>query len=135
MPFNGGKADMKFLARLLKKVSSINTFLSDYLALIGGLIILLLMLAVVGGAISRYFFGRAVASVTELSAYSLLFITFLGGPFLARTNGHISVDLLPTILRERSKKVVTIVTNLFSFLTSIVLAWYGFENTDRKSVV
>lgn len=120
---------MKGITRFLKKASSINDHLSSFLALVGGIIIVLMMVAIAYASISRYFFGKAIASITELSSYSLLFITFLGGPLLARKNGHVSVDILPSILGKRGKMVIKVFASLVSFIVTLLLAWFGLKST------
>jgi TRAP-type C4-dicarboxylate transport system permease small subunit len=42
----------------------------------------------------RYIGGRSQLWVTEISEYSLLYITFLAGPYLLQHNRHVTVDLL-----------------------------------------
>ncbi|MEB3102587.1 TRAP transporter small permease [Ferviditalea candida] len=125
---------MKTLSRLLAKASSINDLLSGFLALMGGIIIVGLMLVIFGASISRYLFGQAVAAATELSAYSLLFVTFLGAPYLAGKNSHVRVDALPHILKGKAKAAIEIFAGSLSFLVSLLLAWYGFNSTYKAYV-
>lgn len=125
---------MKFVLRLLAKASSINDLLSGFLALIGGIIIVGLMLIISGAAISRYFFGQAMAAATDLSGYSLLFITFLGAPYLAGRNGHVRVDVLPQLLGGKAQAVIEIFAGVVSVLVSLLLAWYGFKSTYQAYV-
>ncbi len=125
---------MKWGSRFLSKASSINDLLSGYLALIGGIVIVGLMLIISAAAVSRYFFGRAIASVTELSAYGLLFITFLGAPLLAGKNGHVSVDILSNAFGKKGRKVLGIYSSVISFLISLLLAVYGIKSTYKAYV-
>jgi len=120
---------MHLFSWLIKKIYRINVKLTEYLALIGGVIILVMMVAITGASLSRYLLGHAVATVTELSVYSLLLITFLGSPLLSRTNGHVSVDLLSTFFKGKGKVFHAIFTNGLSFLVTILLSWYGLKNT------
>lgn len=120
---------MKQSPRWTAKASSIFDLLSEYLALAGGAIIVGLMLLISVASISRYFFGEAMGWSTEIGAFSLIFITFFGGPLLARNNGHISVDILPNLLGPRGSKKVTLFANFTGLLVSLVLGWYGIKAT------
>lgn len=110
------------------KASSIFDRLSELLALAGGVLIVGLMLLISVATISRYFFGEAMAWSTEIGAFSLLFITMLGGPLLARDNAHINVDILPNSLGPRGSKIVIIFASTAALLVSLFLGWHGLKS-------
>lgn len=120
---------MKQSSRWTEKASSIFDLLSEYLALAGGAIIVGLMLLISVASISRYFFGEAMAWNTEVGAFALIFITFLGGPLLAKNDGHISVDILPNLLGKRGSRKILIFAASVAFLVSLLLGWYGILTT------
>jgi len=120
---------MNIISRMLSKASSLIDLLSEYLALAGGAIIVGLMLLISIATISRYFFGYAMAWSTEIGGFSLLLITFLGGPLLAKNNAHVSVDILPSFLGKRGKRNTAFFAFVMSFLVSLLIGWYGIKST------
>ncbi|MDR3332293.1 MAG: TRAP transporter small permease, partial [Synergistaceae bacterium] len=73
------------------------------LAYIGSAIVLFLLLAVCFATLSRYLLNKPFAFLIDYSSYSLLFIAFLGAPWLLQQNGHVSIDMLVEKLPLRFK--------------------------------
>lgn len=53
--------------------------------------------------IARALGGASRLWVIEVSEYSLLFITFLGSPYLLEKNMHVVIDLLTNSVRHKTK--------------------------------
>jgi len=94
---------------------------------IAGIIIVAIMLLITVATISRYAFGRSMAWATEIAAYSLLFITFLGGPFLARYGGHVNVDIFPNLLKGKSSNLLNLLNSFLSFIVCSLISWYAIN--------
>ncbi len=76
--------------------------------------------------------GRALGApsrlwVIEVSEYALLFITFLGAPYLLEKNRHVVLDLLVNNLTGRSKKTSQFVNALVGFLICGILTVIGIQ--------
>lgn len=87
---------MKTLNKILDKCNLI-------LAAIAGVVILLLILFVCFSTLSRYLFNKPYAFLTDYSTYSLLFIAFLGAPWLMQQRGHTNIDLIPNMLSVQKR--------------------------------
>lgn len=91
--------------------------------------------------------GRALGApsrlwVIEVSEYALLFITFLGAPYLLQLNRHVVMDLLMNGLTGTQKKISELVTALIGLFVCAVLTFVGidvvldqFQNGTREVTV
>lgn len=118
----------------MKVILKLNDVLSKVLTGISAILVIALMVGIVVAAISRYFFDHSIASITQLSAYSLLFITFLGAPLLAGQDGHISVDVFPNTLPRKGRDVVNAVVNFASAVVMFGIAWFAFVTTVHAAL-
>jgi len=75
----------------------------------------------------RSFGGASRLWVIETSEYALLFITFLGAPYLLEKNMHVVLDLLYNSLSGRRKTFVQLFNAAMGFLVCAVLAVTGFQ--------
>lgn len=73
----------------------------NVLATVAGLALGFLLIAICYSTFSRVVFRNPMSNLIEYSAYSLIYITFLGAPWILKQRGHITVDL---ILEMMSKK-------------------------------
>jgi TRAP-type C4-dicarboxylate transport system permease small subunit len=64
------------------------------LAILAAAMLFAVTLAIFFEVTWRYMGGRSQLWVTEVSEYSLLYITFLAAPYLLQHNRHVTVDLL-----------------------------------------
>lgn len=76
--------------------------------------------------------GRALGApsrlwVIEVSEYALLFITFLGAPYLLQLNRHVVMDLLINGLAGTPRRVSQIVNALIGLLVCIILTYIGVQ--------
>lgn len=118
--------------KLVTSFINLNEAIVRFLTQIGAILTIALMVGISGAAISRYFFGRAIASMTEMSAYALLFITFLGAPLLAAHDGHISVDVVPNSLRPRQRTLMHAAINFLSCAIAFAIAWFAFITAQHS---
>ena len=90
-------------------------------------LIFLMMLGVTSGVLIRYFRGRPVSELFELTEYSLLFVTFLGGAWVLKKEGHARMDLLLVALNERKRALLNMVTSCICLILWGVITWFGFK--------
>lgn len=69
------------------------------------------MILVSIGVVCHMVFVRAVlgqSSIwqTEFVTFSLVAATFIGAPYILLTRGHVSVDVVPLIVRDRTRRVL-----------------------------
>ena len=114
---------MKLLARGWIIFDRIN----GILALMGGILLIFMMLAVCYEVVSRYFLGGGIIWVVEFSEYILLYITFLATAWLLRKDGHVKMDIVLTRLKLKTQIIVNSITSIAGAITCLVIAWAGAE--------
>ena len=89
-----------------------------------GVLIPLLVVVTVWGIAARYLFDRPQPWVVEVAEYMLLYITFLGGAWLLRKDGHVRMDLLLNQLRPRTQALLHTITSFAGCIGCLALTWY-----------
>ena len=75
----------------------------------------------------RYLLGGSTYWQTEFVSYLLIAATFLGGPYVLLTRGHVNVDLIPIYLGQRGRMVLALFASLLSLAFCLVVAWTGYD--------
>lgn len=87
-------------------------------------LVVLIAVAVTIDVLMRYLFTKTYAGLFEITEYSLLWITFLGAPWIMKNNGHVRVDLIVNRLAPRKGALLTIIADFLSILLLITMTWY-----------
>lgn len=101
----------------------------DAFAILAASLLIFAMIIVIYEIVTRYFFNRSEVWVTEITEYSLLYITFLGTTWLLKREGHIKLDLLLNRLSSRSQDFINILTSFAGLIICAALVWYGARGT------
>lgn len=104
------------------------------LAAISAVIILLLILAVTFSTLSRYLFNKPFSFLTDYSTYSLLFVAFLGSPWLMQKRGHTCLDVVTNALPEKTRYIWTAITEIVLVLMCAVMVYVGALLTQTAFV-
>lgn len=99
------------------------------MAWIAGLLLLFMMFSICYEVILRYFNFRPPTWVTEITEYILLYVTFLGAPWVLKEDGHVKVDIVISRLGLRARKTMDILTSIFGMGVCCVLVWFGTNVT------
>jgi len=99
------------------------------MALLAGLILIFILLAVCTDVIMRYFFNSPIIWVSEVIESLLLYITFLGSAWLLREEGHVKVDLILNMLKPKTVALLGIVSSIIGIFVSVVLSIYSSRLT------
>ncbi|MHB8984166.1 MAG: TRAP transporter small permease [Carboxydocellales bacterium] len=110
---------MSYLIRLGKVVDGF----SHFFVKLGGLLVIFLMLLISFGAISRYAFGQARGWVTEVSAYSILVLAFLGSPEVLKKGKHIDIDIFVNMLSPKNRSIISMLTSFTGLALCAALFW------------
>jgi C4-dicarboxylate transporter, DctQ subunit len=100
-------------------------------AVIAAALVFLLMFLTCYEIFIRYVFQNAPAWVMEISEYLLLYITFLGAPWLLKADAHVRVDLAYAFLTEKSVKGLKTATLAGAAAVAAFVAAYGAIVTWR----
>ena len=104
------------------------------LAGIAGVMVLLLLLAVCFATLSRYLVNQPHAFLIDYAAYSLIYIAFLGTPWLYKNRGHVSIDMLVNSLPAKVKRFWVGATDIIVFVIAVVMCVIGFQVTKSSYV-
>ncbi len=113
----------------IRKAAPVFDNATNILAVLSAIIIISVMLAISLAVATRYFLKLTWTGLIELSAMSLLFVTFLGATWVLRKGGHVTMDVLVDQLNPRSRSLLNIITSILCALICLVLIWYGAQVT------
>lgn len=82
-------------------------------------------LAIVG-VILRYVFDYIIFWSGEAVIYLIIFSTFIGAVITLRHNEHVSVDILPLVLGERGKRVLTLLGSVMIVVYCGIIGFYAW---------
>jgi TRAP-type C4-dicarboxylate transport system permease small subunit len=88
-----------------------------------------LLLSISYATFSRFVFHSPKSNLIEISAYGLLFITFLASPWLLRQHGHINVDLFLEMYTPKVRARVQQVNDLLGLATCLVICFFAAKLT------
>ncbi len=100
-------------------------WLTAALAVVAGLIMVSIFIAVVTDVTMRDLGFQPSRVVVPLSEYGLLYITMLGSPWLLRTKGEIIVESFRMLMPGPLRRVVEILAYVVCGVLCGVLAWYA----------
>jgi TRAP-type C4-dicarboxylate transport system permease small subunit len=114
---------------VLKKSLDLFEKINNCAAIVVGLIIIFTMLAVTADVIGRYFLGRPIGWVLEITEYCLLYIPFLGAAWLLKKDGHVRIDVVLRIFNEKHQNYINIFTSFLGAATCLFAGYYGAAAT------
>lgn len=108
-------------ARAMTMLSLINAGM----AWLSAVILLCATLFVFLEIMSRFFLGKSLIWVIEISGYSLLYMTFLGAPYMLEKHWHVAIDILSDALAEPIRTWLAIIISLMSAVVCIICTVFG----------
>jgi len=115
--------------KVTKKLAAIFDHTLNVMSFLAGLLIVFATLSIGVAIASRYFLGRPIGWVVEVSAYILLYVTFLVAPWVLRDEGHITIDIAIDQLNSKAKCLINFITSAIGAMVFLVLTWYGAKVT------
>lgn len=105
----------------LRAVSRLNL----WLAWLAGLVLVAATGLVFMEILSRLIFDKSLVWVIELSEYALLYMTFLGAPYLLEKHRHVAIDLVTEALPDLPRRVLSALMCALGALACGYCAWVG----------
>jgi len=99
----------------------------DFLAAVAGAILCALIALICIDVAARNFKLFAIPWGLEAAQYALYAMTYIASPWVLRTGGHISVDLLVQNLPEHRARVVGRATSIAGALVCAILFYYSMR--------
>ena len=97
--------------------------LEQFLALLGGILVVGLLLLAVVSVGGRSFFNRPLSGYLDWIVQAMPIIAFLGIAMVQREGGHIRMDMLLKALSGRLRYAVEFFSTLVIFVLMLALVW------------
>lgn len=94
---------------------------SKGLYLLGGFLIFILGIFIFVGSLSRYFFGKPISQIFEITGYLMYAVPLLAAPWILKLDRHVCVDVLVDSLSESKKNLLQLLNYFISLLVSLAL--------------
>jgi len=88
--------------------------------------IVIAVLVVVQMVWVRYIMQESSIWQTEFVTYLLIASTFVGGPYVLLTKGHVNVDLVPLYLSHKWRYVLALFAAAISLAFCLLITWTGY---------
>lgn len=103
------------------------TALVKIMAVLAGLLLLAIMLATVFKVGLRGIAGEGIIGIDQLSGTAMVYMTFLGGAWVLRNNGHVTLDLVLTGASVPLRRTLIVINSLIGAATCFAVSYYGFH--------
>jgi TRAP-type C4-dicarboxylate transport system permease small subunit len=103
--------------------------LEKWLALLGGVVIMLLVLLATVNVLGRWIFSLPISGYIDWVEQAMAFMAFLGIAYTQRLGGHIRMDILVSHLHGRKLWFTELVSTVLMLLVTLVLiygSWLHF---------
>ena len=107
------------------KSRGIFDWIIDIMAFIAGLLLVGSVLIESFEIVMRYLVKKPQVWSMEACEYILFGIAFLGAPWLLKTGGHVSVDILVERLSVKSKSYLGLLSSAIGIFVSALICWFG----------
>jgi C4-dicarboxylate transporter, DctQ subunit len=123
------------LTKFLRRLDKVFHWTIDVFAFLSGALIFLTMVGSSVDVLSRYLFNRPIQEMVALTEFALLYITFLGAPWLLRNHGHIQMDFFVSRMTPKSNAYFEAISCVMGIFIAIVLIWFGAKVTQELWVM
>jgi TRAP-type C4-dicarboxylate transport system permease small subunit len=113
----------------LSRIDRLYYRLEKWLALLGGIVIMLLVLLATVNVLGRWLFSLPISGYIDWVEQAMAFMAFLGLAYTQRLGGHIRMDILVSHLHGRRLWFTELVSTVLMLLITLVLiygSWLHF---------
>ena len=116
---------MSGVIKVLGKLENTFVFLEEK---IGILFLLVMTLSSFLQVVYRYILEKSIQGTEELARYTMVYLVFLGMAFGIYKFNHISLDVLPSVVKNQSIiKAARVAVDLITLFVMIVFAAWGWD--------
>lgn len=108
---------MKHIFRILSKIE----------LLFSSIAITAMVFLTAGSVIARKVFNSSWSFTEELTCALFVAITMIGAAMLSQANGHITLDIMPSLLPRSFQKPLIVIAIVVPCLFSVILTGYGLQ--------
>ncbi len=110
-----------------------------FLGMLSGLLVLFVTLGIGFDVTLRAISGQGLPWLIDLAEYALLFMTFLGAPWVLRRGGHVAVEIAVMYLPDRLRDVLRRLVCVMGGMICAIMAWAAvlatYEAYERKALI
>jgi C4-dicarboxylate transporter, DctQ subunit len=118
------------LLRLFLKAGKILNHFYEYIGWFVSFLLLGSVLVVTYDVCERYIANKSLSWTTEIMGYLLVYVTFLGAPWvLSIEGGHVSIDVVTKRLGLRTQLMIKQITSMMGGIGCVIVAWFAGLNT------
>ena len=114
------------MKRVFRKLQWVIEGLSSITGGIAALCIVAAAIVVTEGIITRKVLNASAVWQIEASVFLLIFATFVGAPFVQKSEHHLNVDLVLIHLSPKTRELVLIVVSIITCILVGILAWFAW---------
>lgn len=104
---------------------------SKAFAYLSGVILAGMVCLICMNVVLRYVFDSPLIWVDQIIQYCMVYITFLGAPWVLARRRHIAIDLLQETLSEHKRPLLGVVIGAAGFLYCAGFAYLGWNELAR----
>lgn len=94
-----------------------------WMAIIAAGLILAMSCWITYDVLTRYFLDFASPWAFDLSEYALIWITFLGAPWVLLQDRHVRIELLVDVLPRPVQRVLGVIVSIIAVCACLIMAW------------
>lgn len=106
--------------RLIGHVSTVSGVIASFMILASVLITCQMIFI-------RAVLGKSTIWQTEAVIYLMIAATMIGLAYVQKLKGHVGVDLIPTLLGPKGRRVIAIFTLIVTALMTILMLYYAYD--------
>lgn len=107
----------------MRALNNVLTVVIRSFAAVAGLILAAIVTVLVVNVATRLVAGVNIHGMVDGIEHGLMVATFLAAPWVLMKNAHVSVDLVPRALGPVGRRRLSLLTDLFGAVLSLVLCW------------
>lgn len=111
--------------KILKAIGRAYNFLLKIITALLSVVMFMLVLTTTWQVLSRYIGGAPQMWPTDIAAYALVFLTFLGMGVLLRDDGHIRIDIVYLKLPKKAQRILDALMHLVGAVTLIIVTYFA----------
>ena len=115
--------------KVIGKFIAIFDRILSIMAILAGVLLGLATLMIGAEIAIRNLLGRPLGWVTEISAYILLYVTFLVAAWVLRKDRHVNIGFVLNLLKPKTQALICIITSVLITIVCLFLTWFGAKVT------
>jgi len=113
---------------MLLRIENFINKLVDFVGIIAGILLILLVLVISYNVIGRYLFSASSIALEELAWHFYSGVFLLGISYALRTESHVRVDVFFENLSDRNQAIIDVLgTLIFLLPMSFIIIYYGWD--------